>query len=425
VKNVKFKNHFFSFPDSENHENHENAGFRPILEEHSHFQSLEASRLVTSREFSQFQSVRPMAPKKVNPPSLEELSRLARELHRRKAKETVPKASQATEAAAPPSIAAEPCEAPPKRRRVKGPPASEGVAPPANVENKSGHATAEPSETKVDKTPAELPGSKVDKSYKEIPRSKVDKSYKEIPHSKVDKSCKEIPHSKVDKSYKEIPRPKASQKKTNRTKLMEDKRVKLARGKSKILTAKDMDKAEEFDPSHLPFQVTWQNFKKLQEHYKLSEAETTSILLAMVGPSPGAEKYWSKYRVPKKYASGNEIGSDEADQSEDPTDTMPEPDTVPANPAKPADDEVDGEPMSDEDTPSEDDDDLLSSTGSSDRRGPPPPCPRTAVPGGSPFAETEHHERVKQPVDEEVVLAKHALEQSLQAVATPAKAEPH
>lgn len=331
-----------------------------------------------------------MAPKKVNPPSLEELSRLARELHRRKAEETVPKASEATEAAAPPSIAAEPCEAPPKRRRVKGPPTSEEVAPPANVENKSGHATAEPSETKVDKTPAELP------------------------------------ESKVDKSYKEIPRPKASQKKTNRTKLMEDKRVKLARGKSKILTAKDMDKAEEFDPSHLPFQVTWQNFKKLQEHYKLSEAETTSILLAMVGPSPGAEKYWSKYRVPKKYASGNEIGSDEADQSEDPTDTMPEPDTVPANPAKPADDEVDGEPMSDEDTPSEDDDDdLLSSTGSSDRRGPPPPCPRTAVPGGSPFAETEHHERVKQPVDEEVVLAKHALEQSLQAVATPAKAEPH
>ena len=253
----------------------------------------------------------------------------------------------------------------------------------------------------------------------------MDKSYKEIPQSKVDKSYKEIPQSKVDKSYKEIPRPKANQKKTNRAKLMENK-VKLAREKSKILTAKDMDKAEEFDPSHLPFQVTWKNFKKLQDHYKLSEAETTSILLAMVGPSPGAEKYWSKYRVPKKYASGNEIGSDEA-ESEDPMDTQ-EPDTAPAPPAKPADDGEDGEPMSDEEMAvseeDDDDEDLLSSTGSSDQPGPPPPSPRLAVPRGSQLVEPEHHEPVKQPVDEEVVLAKHALEQSLQAAATPAKPEP-
>lgn len=339
-----------------------------------------------------------MAPKKRDPPSLEALSRLARELHRQKAEESVPKVA---EAAAPPSIAAEPCEAPAKRRRLKK--LSDDVAPPGNAENKSGNATAELAETKVDKTPAEIPGSKVDKSYKEIPRSKV------------------------DKSYKEIPRPKANQKKTNRTKLMEDKSVKLARGKSKILTAKDMDKAEEFDPSHLPFQVTWKNFKKLQDHYKLSEAETTSILLAMVGPSPGAEKYWSKYRVPKKYASGNEIS--EESESEDHMDAMPEPGTAPATPAKPADD-VDGTPMSDENmAPSEedaDDDDLLSSTGSSDGPGPPPP-PRPAVPGECQLEleEPEHHERVKQPVDEEVVLAKHALEQSLQAAATPAKAEPH
>ena len=124
--------------------------------------------------------------------------------------------------------------------------------------------------------------------------------------------------------------------------------------------------------------------------------------------------------MPKKYASGNEIS--EESESEDHMDTMPEP-------AKPADD-VDGTPMSDENmAPTKedaDDDDLLSSTGSSDGPGPPPP-PRPAVPGECQLEleEPEHHERAKQRVDEEVVLAKHALEQSLQAAATPAKAEPH
>eukprot|EP00435_Cladocopium_sp_Y103_P032601 s4001_g8.t1 len=52
-----------------------------------------------------------------------------------------------------------------------------------------------------------------------------------------------------------------------------------------------------FDPSSLPFELTWGNFGKLKSHYKLSDADTTAILIATCGPSEEGKRYWERYRV--------------------------------------------------------------------------------------------------------------------------------
>lgn len=90
---------------------------------------------------------------------------------------------------------------------------------------------------------------------------------------------------------------------------------------SKSLSKKDMLKAENFNPSELPFCLSWANFGKLQKFYSMTEAETTSILLAMVGPSAEGKSYWSKFRAPKKYFAEGMAGATEEDEedSEDET----------------------------------------------------------------------------------------------------------
>lgn len=59
--------------------------------------------------------------------------------------------------------------------------------------------------------------------------------------------------------------------------------------------------AENFNPTALPFCLSWENFGKFKDFYKMSDAETTSILLAMVGPSSDGKILWSKYKLPKQY----------------------------------------------------------------------------------------------------------------------------
>ncbi|CAK9083364.1 Uncharacterized protein SCF082_LOCUS39572 [Durusdinium trenchii] len=75
---------------------------------------------------------------------------------------------------------------------------------------------------------------------------------------------------------------------------------KLQRGKSKVISMEELIAAGEFDPSNLPFQLTWKNFNKLKAHLQLTEQETTSILLATVGPSPEGKAFWQKYKVENK-----------------------------------------------------------------------------------------------------------------------------
>lgn len=52
-----------------------------------------------------------------------------------------------------------------------------------------------------------------------------------------------------------------------------------------------------FDPSSLPFALTWDNFAKLKSHYKLSDSDTTAILIATCGPCEEGKRYWERYRV--------------------------------------------------------------------------------------------------------------------------------
>jgi len=80
--------------------------------------------------------------------------------------------------------------------------------------------------------------------------------------------------------------------------------AKISKGKSSDnlqLSEKTMFDAENFNPTALPFCLGWENFGKLKDFYKMSDAETTSILLAMCGPSPDGKIYWSKYKLPKQY----------------------------------------------------------------------------------------------------------------------------
>ena len=81
--------------------------------------------------------------------------------------------------------------------------------------------------------------------------------------------------------------------------------------------------AEQFNPTALPFSLSWANFDKLQKFYSMSEAETTSILLAMVGPNAEGKRYWSKFRVPKEYFTEGMVGETEEDDEEEEEDEPP------------------------------------------------------------------------------------------------------
>ncbi len=84
-----------------------------------------------------------------------------------------------------------------------------------------------------------------------------------------------------------------------RSKKAVDLKTTLKRGKSSMeITVDDLLDADNFNPSELPFQLSWSNFEKLKKFYSLKDEETTTILLAMVGPSEEGKSYWSKFKVP-------------------------------------------------------------------------------------------------------------------------------
>eukprot|EP00435_Cladocopium_sp_Y103_P060623 s220_g22.t1 len=54
-----------------------------------------------------------------------------------------------------------------------------------------------------------------------------------------------------------------------------------------------------FDPSNLPFELSWANFGLLKSHFDLKDDETTSILVAVLGPCEEGKRYWEQFKIPK------------------------------------------------------------------------------------------------------------------------------
>ena len=127
------------------------------------------------------------------------------------------------------------------------------------------------------------------------------------------------------------------------------------------------------------FEICWENHAKLMEHFNLSDKDATACLLAVVGPDPRGEKFWTGYKA--KLA---ENASTVEDSQVDPP--LPDEEEDGDLSLGPGDDESLGE---DED---EDDDEIEApsvSSGSGD--GPDPPANGGAVRAerGSPIDRLE------------------------------------
>lgn len=97
------------------------------------------------------------------------------------------------------------------------------------------------------------------------------------------------------------PPPVPPKRKQSKAEVAEPPQKKVAKVSPNVVTDADMEKAERFNPSSLPFSLGWHNFNKLKQYYDLDNHETTSILLAMVGPTPEGQAIWSKYKAPREY----------------------------------------------------------------------------------------------------------------------------
>ena len=81
----------------------------------------------------------------------------------------------------------------------------------------------------------------------------------------------------------------------------ETKRRRVTGKKPDLVEKEDItekvDYWDNFNPACLDFQLKWCNYDKLKKKLKLNDADTTAILVAMVGPSPEGKQYWDRYRV--------------------------------------------------------------------------------------------------------------------------------
>ncbi len=81
--------------------------------------------------------------------------------------------------------------------------------------------------------------------------------------------------------------------------------LKHSKTSEKEITSDELLAADGFNPCELPFTLGWENYDKLKAFYNLKDDETTTILLAMVGPSEEGRKFWSKFKVPFEMFDGN------------------------------------------------------------------------------------------------------------------------
>ena len=145
-------------------------------------------------------------------------------------------------------------------------------------------------------TEAKSSGSK--KVENEHEKEKRDKKEKKEKKEKREKDEKKEKKEKKDKNEKKEAASKAEASSLKSA-------LKRSKTSEKEITADELLAADGFNPCELPFTLGWENYDKLKAFYNLKDDETTTILLAMVGPSEEGRKFWSKFKVPLEMFDGN------------------------------------------------------------------------------------------------------------------------
>ena len=98
---------------------------------------------------------------------------------------------------------------------------------------------------------------------------------------------------------KETKQPKAKASSHNKGNKPKQEKPKRTDVKENVPEKKDV--AAALTSGDLPCEVSWKNLKAIQQHFKLTEAEASSCLLAVLGPDPDVDEFWGKFKkTPEK-----------------------------------------------------------------------------------------------------------------------------
>ena len=173
-------------------------------------------------------------------------------------------------------------------------------------------------------------------------------------------------------------------------------------------------------PAEPDFDVTWENFDKVKDCFNLTDAETTTTLLKILGPDPRGEEYWKKFMTAPKKLQPHVAPAPPTKNHPDIPDTQPDDDEE----MDIFGDDLDGDELDDDDAGE------VATTGHGSGKPDSPSPPGSSVSGlGS---EDDQVETLTMPMDEgEPVIApvpkpddpaesaKRKLEEELRAQATP------
>ena len=145
-------------------------------------------------------------------------------------------------------------------------------------------AEADPVEPPAPKRPKRTPKVSVaDQSPADTPTSGAESTVKTVPSKQ---KVPDVPAEPPAPEVAEKPKPKRQPKKKVTPADPTTETAKKAKGKA-------------FDPKFAAQEApepTWANHAKLMEHFQLSEAEATAVLLDVCGPDPSGKKFWKGFK---------------------------------------------------------------------------------------------------------------------------------
>ena len=161
------------------------------------------------------------------------------------------------------------------------------VDPPAEVPVVKRRKTGKTPNEDGQREPAPSSGSKKAEKVKDA--EKNEKKKEKVNEKNEKEKQKERSKEKNEKPVEKEKAPRSAAKAVKDV---------LKRGKTQEITPEDLLAADGFNPTALPFVLSWQNYDKLKNFYQLQDDECTTILLAMVGPCESGRQFWSRFKVP-------------------------------------------------------------------------------------------------------------------------------
>ena len=177
-----------------------------------------------------------------------------------------------------------------------------------DTEKKSEKETEKKSEKETDKKSEKDTEKKPEKETKKKSEKETEKKSKNETEKKSEKETEK----KSEKQMADLGKRKDFEIAAELDEYAEKKRKSdgvpdLRRGKSKEISVEELLEADQFSPSALPFTLSWEGYQQLKDFYHLTDSETTTILLAMVGPKEAGRKYWSQYKIPFEIFNENGV----------------------------------------------------------------------------------------------------------------------